>query len=46
MDGGSALVAEVVEAVILISVIFLLGVALGILAAMLIRRYKDGPGIH
>jgi hypothetical protein len=37
-------VAEVVEAVILISVIFLMGLALGVVAAVVIRRRKDGPG--
>jgi len=36
--------AEVVEAVILISIIFLMGLALGIVAAAVIRRDKNGPG--
>ena len=39
-----AVVAEVVEAVILISVIFLMGLALGVMAAVVSRRHKDGPG--
>ena len=39
-----AVMAEVVEAVILISIIFLMGLALGIVAAVVIRRDKNGPG--
>jgi hypothetical protein len=36
-------VAELVEAVILISIIFLMGLALGLMAAVIIRRDKGGP---
>jgi hypothetical protein len=39
-----AVVAEVVEAVILISVIFLMGLALGVVATVVIGRRKDGSG--
>ena len=38
-----AVVAELVEAVILISIIFLMGLALGVVAAVIIRRDKGGP---
>jgi Na+(H+)/acetate symporter ActP len=37
---------SVVVAVILISIIFLMGLALGVLATLLIGRQKDGPGPH
>jgi hypothetical protein len=36
-------VAELVEAVILVSIIFLMGLALGVVAAVIIRRDKGGP---
>lgn len=38
-----AVVAELVEAVILVSIIFLMGLALGVVAAVIIRRDKGGP---
>ena len=38
-----AVVAELVEAVILVSIIFLMGLALGVVAAVIVRRDKGGP---
>lgn len=35
--------AELIEAVILLSIIFLMGLALGIVATVIIRRDKGGP---
>ncbi len=36
--------ADLIEAIVLISLIFLLGAALGAVAAALFARRRDGPG--
>ncbi len=35
---------DLIEAIVLISLIFLMGVALGAVIAVLLRRQKDDPG--
>ena len=41
---GEADVAEVIEATVLIAVIFLLGAALGAIIAVVVIRTRTGPG--